>query len=410
MEELVAAVLQGMTAAGFFAVFFGRARGCVLAWTGSAAIFLLAAWLPGLQQHALIFSALWLMGAGHFCRAGGRQELFLGGGIWLIVSSLARIGPDGVPLQTTAAAALLAMAALYLLGRGELYPLWMGMLVCLWMLAGFFGSMSYGEAWQNWLMKAAVCLVLGGILAFQQTCCIRKELKRRHWTEASAESPGRYGSVEKERIRAWGPGAGTEGKKEAERWKDAAEREYRRLRIFEHDFRHHLDMVGALYEAGSAAEARAYLDDLKQARVSRQGHKMGGEKEVSYIMMAKQEACRRAEIQFSYQILGSPHGIAQMDMTALLLNLLDNAVRACQKAPKPRSIGIMLLARGDLWQIELVNTGLFEPEEQQGKNEVHGIGLVSVRQIVEKYQGLFEIRQEGNTVVQKLILTGQLPE
>ena len=56
-----------------------------------------------------------------------------------------------------------------------------------------------------------------------------------------------------------------------------------------------------------------------------------------------------------------------MDMTALLLNLLDNAIRACEKVPEPRSIGIMLLARGELWQIELVNTGRYEPQGAKRK-------------------------------------------
>ena len=41
---------------------------------------------------------------------------------------------------------------------------------------------------------------------------------------------------------------------------------------------------------------------------------------------------------------------------------------------------------------------------------MHGIGLVSVRQIVEKYQGVFEIRQEEDMVVQKVILAGRFPE
>ncbi len=166
-------------------------------------------------------------------------------------------------------------------------------------------------------------------------------------------------------------------------------------------------MIGLLYEEGRAAQARAYIEDLKQARSSRQGKKSGGEQELSLLMLAKKEACRQAHIQFSYQIMGSPQGIAHMDMTALLLNLLDNAIRACQKAPSPRSIGIMLLSRGDLWQIELVNSGRYEPETPPPTGRpLHGIGLASVRQIVDKYQGTFEIRQEEDRVVQILILAG----
>ena len=217
-------------------------------------------------------------------------------------------------------------------------------------------------------------------------------------------------------------------------------REYRELAIFEHDFRHHLDIVAALYEEGSGEEARSYIEDLKQARESRQGRITGGERELSHIMMAKRKACRQAEISFSYQIVGSPRGIARMDMTALLLNLLDNAIRACEAAPKPRSIGVMLLSRGELWEIEMVNSGRCEPggvraEQRQGESQhveqrqrevlqagpqqaerqregvqggmgrkVHGIGMVSVRQIVDKYQGICRMWEEDGQVRQKLIL------
>ena len=218
--------------------------------------------------------------------------------------------------------------------------------------------------------------------------------------------------------------------------------------------------MAALYEEGSGEEARSYIEDLKQARESRQGRITGGERELSHIMMAKRKACRQAEISFSYQIVGSPRGIARMDMTALLLNLLDNAIRACEAAPKPRSIGVMLLSRGELWEIEMVNSGRCEPggvraeqrqresqyvkqrqgesrhvEQRQGESQhveqrqrevlqagpqqaerqregvqggmgrkVHGIGMVSVRQIVDKYQGICRIWEEDGQVRQKLIL------
>lgn len=441
-EGLAAGGLAGLAAAVFYIGFFGRGRGAALAGAGSGLAFFgaflqasapMAVGAPAASAGALL-SACWMMATGGIYRTRQWRELFLAGGTWLLVLCLACLWPDFAPLQILSALALLGMTALFLLGRGKLYPLWMGTLLCLWLLAGFLDGMAYGQRWREQIVKAAGYLVLGGIFVFQQIYCARQEMRRRAW-----EEPEERGAC----------------KEVSENWRKAADQEYVRLRIFEHDFRHHLDMLGALYEQGNPAEARAYLEDLKQARLSGRGRINGGERELSCIMMAKQEACRKARIQFSCQILGSPRGIAQMDMTALLLNLLDNAIRACEKAPEPRSIGIMLLARGSLWQIELVNTGLYDPgkaqrtdscgaaQEKTGRQEPgaahaektahaekpahaektvhaekpahaelvpHGIGLISVRQIVEKYQGMFEIRQEGNRVIQKAILTGQFPE
>lgn len=401
-EGLITGGLEGLTAGCFCRCFFGSSRGSVLTAAGIGGLSFTAVLFPGFGQAAALFSACWMILAAGIYRAGQRQELFLAGGMWLMICIAAGLWPGSVPLQTVSGLALLGMLLLYLVDRGEFSPLWAGMLAGIWLLAGFLESMDYGEVWQEQVMKMSGYGVLGGMLLFQQIFRLRRQIRREE-----REPDGAWKRRKKEETaEESGPGA-------AGNWKEAAAQEYRRLQIFEHDFRHHLDMLGALYEEGNPEEARAYLEDLRQARQSGGGRKSGGERELSYIMMAKKSPCRKAEIQFSYQILGSPQGIAQMDMTALLLNLLDNAIRACEKMPKPRSIGMMLLARGDIWQIELVNTGRILPEGEesadraQTKAPVHGIGLISVRQIVEKYQGVFEMRQEGDTVVQKIILTGR---
>ncbi len=369
--------------------------------------------------------------------AGEWEQLFLAGGVWLLAYSLAEccVGNVLLPihsLQAALAAALSVMAGLYLLGRGKLYPLWAAALAMMWLLAGFLGRIAYGQNWQTQVMTVSLYAAAGGILVWQQIYCIWRKPEQAGW-EGRQQEPVAGG----QRL----------GKDAAAEWREAADREYRQLQIFEHDFRHHLDIVAALYEEDSAAEARSYIEDLKQARESRRGRETGGERELSYIMMAKRNACREAEIAFSYQIIGSPRGIARMDMTALLLNLLDNAIRACAEVPKPRSISVMLLSRGELWEIEMVNSGHYAPgkgqhfgtreatgqqavwrermegqrsgtreatgqqavwrERMEGQHpgrQLHGIGMVSVRQIVDKYQGTFRIWEEEGRVRQKLIL------
>lgn len=71
----------------------------------------------------------------------------------------------------------------------------------------------------------------------------------------------------------------------------------------------------------------------------------------------------------------------------------------------------MLLARGELWEIEMTNSGNYRPGQEQGSSPgkegdgaVHGLGLVSVGQIVEKYQGSSRLWQEDGQVRQKVIL------
>lgn len=431
-----------------------------MAGVGTGVLFAGAFFLPQMRYTAPLLTAFWIMLVAGRLRAGRREEIFLAGGVWLMALSAAgavwRLGAyltEGVSalgtemgsagslregvflpekIQGAAAAAFLLMAALYLLDRGKLYPLWMAILVMFGMLSDFLGSIHYAEPWQNHVMTMGLYLTAGGLLLCQQVSCTRQELESAFWERGKGNQPG--GS---EILRNPGEAAEQRGRKRpgvsvpalgGSDWREAADREFRHLQIFEHDFRHHLDMLAALYEDGHPAEARAYMEDLKQFRASRQGRRIGGERELSYIMMAKREACRQAEISFSYQIVGSPRGITQMDMTALLLNLLDNAIRACREVPKPRSISVMLLSRGELWEIEMTNSGKYEPgqtveegrrkeaggvgrggKRQDAEGAVHGIGMVSVGQIVEKYQGRSRIWQEDGVVRQKLILVQRLP-
>ncbi len=464
-------MLVGLVAAGFYIRFYGGFRGAIWAGAGVAGLELGSFLFPEKRFAVPLLTALWVMlaeilwgeGAGFRYKLSveRREKLFLAGGVWLMARSLAEICTGNILLQTgllrtALAAALFVMAGLHLLGRGRLHALWMAALAALWMLVGFLGSLAYAENWQMQVMAVSLYAAVGGILVFQQIFCIRQELDSNGRLERRRESleapPGMLSGA----SPAAGANSGIEVK-----WQEEAMREYRELAIFEHDFRHHLDIVAALYEEGSGEEARSYIEDLKQARESRQGRITGGERELSHIMMAKRKACRQAEISFSYQIVGSPRGIARMDMTALLLNLLDNAIRACEAAPKPRSIGVMLLSRGELWEIEMVNSGRCEPggvqraeqrqgesqhveqrqgesqhaEQRQGESQhveqrqrevlqagpqqaerqregvqggmgrkVHGIGMVSVRQIVDKYQGICRMWEEDGQVRQKLIL------
>ena len=406
-------MLEGLIAAGFYSCFYGSGRGAVRTGIGAAGLSLVSLRFPEFRFAALLLMAFWIMACGFLwaelpgCKgeAQRREQLFLSGGVWLMACSLAELGVGNVllpvkPLQAALVLAMLVRGALYLLGRGKPHPLWLAVLAVMCLLTGFLGGIVYAQPWQSQVMTVLLYLTAGGVLVFWQMYCIRRELEQSAW---------------KDRPEAEGDTAAKGS------WREEASREYRQLQIFEHDFRHHMDIVAALYEEGSAAEARAYMEDLKQARESRRGLREGSERELSCIMMAKRKACRQAEISFSYQIVGSPRGIAQMDMTALLLNLLDNAVRACKEAPKPRSIGVMLLSRGELWEIEMINSGQYKPEEARhekpgkgtgsdaeaewgAERKAHGIGLVSVRQIVEKYQGIYRIWQEEGQVRQKLIL------
>ncbi|MFR9164035.1 MAG: ATP-binding protein [Lachnospiraceae bacterium] len=84
-------------------------------------------------------------------------------------------------------------------------------------------------------------------------------------------------------------------------------------------------------------------------------------------------------------------------MTALLGNLLDNALEACDKMePQDRWIQIVIRQMGNASFIKVSNTCAQKPERigeefVSGKQgTLHGIGTKSIREIVERYGGVQE--------------------
>ena len=378
-------MLQAFVSAGFYTCFYGNQKRAVLVGLGAGLLSLLF-YIIGRPEILPLTQSAWLLLCGRLWQTEDQTELLLGSGLYLMAAATALLISAADPLETLLLTALLLQLLVGFSQRQKWRPLWMVILVLSFLMARGLGGVICAKAWQQIAMEAALYLILGGVLIFQQLDCARggARIRRQPSSDLAARRP------------------------ETD-WQQTSNEEIQRLLIMEHDFRHHLDMVGALYEAGETEQARAYMEDVKQARLSGRGQRMCSAAQLSYLLMAKKEQCRRAQIRFSYQIVGCPEGIAQLDVATLLLNLVDNAIRACQSAGgTDRAITLMLLSRGLLWQVEMRNTGVYDPAAAPQKG--HGLGLVSVRQIAEKYQGSYEIHQDGDEVVQKIILMDQATE
>ena len=90
--------------------------------------------------------------------------------------------------------------------------------------------------------------------------------------------------------------------------------------------------------------------------------------------------------------------IQDIDWCAILSNILDNAIEACQKIKgKERRIEIVIKQNDCATLIDVTNTYNGEVKiidnhlKSDKKDKVlHGIGIESVRTAVEKYNGVFE--------------------
>ena len=100
------------------------------------------------------------------------------------------------------------------------------------------------------------------------------------------------------------------------------------------------------------------------------------------------------------------------DLCIVLGNLLDNAMEATEKLENEKDIFVSLLYQKEKLLIKIRNPYTGDLKKDRAGNyisekkdrENHGIGLKSVRKVVEKYEGVMEIHTEDQIFEVTIIL------
>lgn len=128
---------------------------------------------------------------------------------------------------------------------------------------------------------------------------------------------------------------------------------------------------------------------------------------INYLLHRKLNQCKMFNIPMSCFVMGNICGIDDLDMYILLENLCDNAIEAAIKSEKPE---IDLQIASDIGNhcidIELGNSIqenvlIKNPNMNTTKKDsnIHGFGLMNIREVVEKYNGTILYEQRGSTYV-----------
>ena len=184
-------------------------------------------------------------------------------------------------------------------------------------------------------------------------------------------------------------------------------------RKFRHDLAKHIQTLEALMEEQNGSELREYADSLKQEYRQVENKGESESEVVNAILSMKERQCREKNIPFCINIEEKGYALVRdIDMVGLLVNLLDNAMEACEKLEKEeRNISVeirrhhamlMLIVENSCRQDAPVKKGIFRTTK---KNRVlHGYGLRSVRQTVKNYGGQFESGMHGNNFYVKILI------
>lgn len=167
-------------------------------------------------------------------------------------------------------------------------------------------------------------------------------------------------------------------------------------RMMYHDFKNHMLVVNELIQEEKNREALEYINTYIHRTLSINQRVESGCKIIDIIVNCKIAEALEKSVQFTYEIdyIGEIC-ITDIDMCALLANLLDNAIEACEKIDdKTRCLDLKIKRVNDMLFIQVQNSMVYGRKEKsrffetsKKNKELHGLGMKSIDNVIKKYDG-----------------------
>ena len=173
------------------------------------------------------------------------------------------------------------------------------------------------------------------------------------------------------------------------------------VRRMKHDMKNHLMVIASYFNSGDYDEAKAYISRILDKLNSMYSYIETGNSLMNHILNDKLNAAREKGISVKAEI-ETLHfkRMESIDFSALLSNLLDNAIEACGSEDAPE-ITVTVARRRDYETILVKNKisrSVLEsnPELVSSKSEQgsHGMGVPQIKSITEKYAGMCNFYEE----------------
>lgn len=179
-----------------------------------------------------------------------------------------------------------------------------------------------------------------------------------------------------------------------------------------HDLNNHLNVLYQMLDAGNADEAKGYIEEISKPIRKLSKDVWTGVDVVDVIINSKIE--KMQELGIVYHINAEfPRDtkILPHDICTILGNLLDNAIEAAGKLEEPGEISLTIRRIHHFVMIQIINSCaevkkdfVHYPETTKQDRKLHGWGLPSVMETVEKYNGTLKCIHEKNTFAVRIAL------
>ncbi|WP_167955725.1 sensor histidine kinase [Anaerosporobacter faecicola] len=184
------------------------------------------------------------------------------------------------------------------------------------------------------------------------------------------------------------------------------------IRKIRHDMRNYLEGCLALMQSGEYGKAQDYIDHIYKEEIKPINYTIVTNSSlINAVLNNKVHICKKEEIDIDYKILTDFQGFEELDICILLGNMWDNAIEANKKVQERKRIEfhisgkrnyLIISLKNRIKESVLNNNPKLCTTKQDRAN--HGFGIISMKDIVNKYEGNMEITEENDMIEFYLIL------
>ncbi len=187
---------------------------------------------------------------------------------------------------------------------------------------------------------------------------------------------------------------------------------YMTMRGWRHDYHNHLQSMKAYVKMGQYEKLDEYLALLEQDLDQVNRLIESGNVNLDAILNSKISLALKNGIEVDYKAT-CPEGltVSDIDLCALIGNLIDNAVEACEKLPEGERRFIRLYIGVLKKQLYISITNATNEVVRKLDNEYitnkrgnHGHGLRRINLVVDKYEGYINRQNEPGVFVTEIML------
>lgn len=171
---------------------------------------------------------------------------------------------------------------------------------------------------------------------------------------------------------------------------------YENSRYIYHDFKNHMILLRNYLESEDYEKAKQYLEDIVAPLEELSNFTYCTSEILNLVLNLKGYEANKKGIQFWTEVEPALYQyIDENDLGIIFFNLLDNAIEACEKIKdKDKWIHIAIKKKKQLSIIKIENSiekSILKKDgeyvTEKSNKEIHGLGLKSVKSLVNKYDG-----------------------